>query len=177
METGQLFLETAINVFRLYKNEAERAIAQLDDTQLFSAPSSESNSVAVIMKHLWGNMLSRWTNFLTTDGEKEWRNRDTEFEAEDIKTRAELMQKWEEGWACMFKALNALTPADVTKTVYIRGEEYTVLRAIQRQTAHYVSHIGQVVYVAKMLKGSEWKTLSIPKGQSKAFNEKMFGKK
>jgi hypothetical protein len=177
MDTSKLFLDTSIKVFELYKKEAEGAIAQLDDKQLFQAPTPESNSVAIIMKHLWGNMLSRWTDFLTTDGEKDWRDRDAEFEAADIKTRAELMQKWEEGWACMFKALNTLTPADVDKQVFIRGEEYTVLKAIQRQTAHYASHIGQIVYVAKMLKGKEWKTLSIPKGQSKAFNEKMFGKK
>lgn len=177
METSKLYLETSIKVFELYKKEAEGAIEQLDEKQLFHAPTPESNSVAVIMKHLWGNMLSRWTDFLTTDGEKDWRDRDAEFEAADIKTKAEMMQKWEEGWACMFKALNALTPADIDKKVFIRGEEYTVLRAIQRQIAHYSSHIGQIVYVAKMLKGKEWRTLSIPKGQSKAFNEKMFGKK
>jgi len=177
MEISKLYLETSIKVFELYKKEAESAIGQLDEKQLFYAPTPESNSVAVIMKHLWGNMLSRWTDFLTTDGEKDWRDRDAEFEAADIKTKAELLQKWEEGWACMFKALNALTPADVDKQIFIRGEEYTVLKAIQRQTAHYASHIGQIVYVAKMIKGGEWKTLSIPKGQSKLFNEKMFGKK
>jgi len=171
------YLETSIKVFLLYKKEADGAIAQLDEQQLFIAPTPESNSVAAIMKHLWGNMLSRWTDFLTSDGEKEWRDRDAEFEATDIKTKAELIKKWEEGWACMFNALNPLTPADLGKTVYIRGEEYTVLKAIQRQTAHYASHIGQIVYVAKMLKGKEWKTLSIPKGQSKAFNQQMFGKK
>jgi hypothetical protein len=171
------YLQTSIKTFELYKKEAEDAMAQLDEKQLFTAPTPESNSVAVIAKHLWGNMLSRWTDFLTSDGEKVWRDRDAEFEAADINTKAELMQKWEEGWACMFKALNALTPADLGKKVYIRAEEYTVVKAIQRQTAHYASHIGQIVYVAKMLKGKEWKTLSIPKGQSKAFNEKMMGKK
>src|SRR5581483_11067589 len=132
MDTGKLFLETTIKVFELYKKEAEAAIAQLDDKQLFTAPTSESNSVAVIMKHLWGNMLSRWTDFLTTDGEKESRDRDAEFEAADIKTKAELMQKWEEGWACMFKALNSLATADLDRKVFIRGEEYNVTRAIQR---------------------------------------------
>ena len=177
MDTGKLFLETTIKVFELYKEQDEVAFTQLDDKQLFHAPTAESNSVAVIMKHLWGNMLSRWTDFLTTDGEKEWRDRDSEFETTDIKTRTELMQKWEEGWACMFKALNALTPNDVDRKVFIRAEEYTVMRALQRQLAHYSSHIGQIVYVAKMLKGKDWKTMSIPKGKSKEFNAKMFGKK
>jgi hypothetical protein len=174
---GTSFLDTSIKVFRLYKKEAESAIAQLDDKQLFTAPSPESNSVAVIVKHLWGNMLSRWTDFLTTDGEKDWRDRDSEFEINDNTTREELMKKWEEGWECMFKALEPLTPADLGHKVYIRGEEYTVIKAIQRQLAHYSSHIGQIVYIAKLLKGKDWKTLSIPKGQSKLFNEKMFGKK
>jgi len=176
-DIGKHYLETSIKVFLLYKKEAEGAINQLDEKQLFTAPSPESNSIAVIVKHLWGNMLSRWTDFLTTDGEKDWRDRDTEFEAADIKTKAELMKKWEEGWACMFNALNPLTPADLGKKVYIRGEEYTVLKAIQRQTAHYASHIGQIVYAAKMLKGKDWNTLSIPKGKSKEFNQQMFGKK
>ena len=176
-DIGQHYLDNTISTFQLYKKQAEGAIAQLDEKQLFIAPTPESNSVAVIMKHLWGNMLSRWTDFLTSDGEKEWRDRDAEFEATDIKTKAELMKKWEEGWACMFNALNPLKPGDLGKTVYIRGEEYTVLKAMQRQLAHYASHIGQIVYVAKMLKNKDWKSLSIPKGQSKAFNQQMFGKK
>jgi hypothetical protein len=176
-DIGQHFLETSIKVFQLYKKEAESAIAQLDEKQLFFPPVSESNSVAIIMKHLWGNMLSRWTDFLTSDGEKDWRDRDAEFETADVKTKDELMKKWEEGWACMFNALNPLTPADLMKRVYIRGEEYSVIKAIQRQLAHYSSHIGQIVYVAKMIKGKDWKTLSIPKGKSKEFNQMMFGKK
>jgi len=174
---SQHFLETTIKVFALYKKEAEGAMAQLSEQELFYAPTPESNSVAVIAKHLWGNMLSRWTDFLTSDGEKDWRDRDSEFEAADIKTKAELIKKWEEGWACMFNALNPLTPADLARKVYIRGEEYTVLRAMQRQLAHYSSHIGQIVYVAKMIKGKGWNTLSIPKGKSKEFNQQMFGKK
>ena len=174
---AKTYLDHTIKVFHLYKKEAEGAINQLDDKQLFAAPSEESNSVAVIIKHLWGNMLSRWTDFLTTDGEKEWRDRDSEFEITANTSKADLIKKWEEGWECMFKALEPLTPNDLGHKVYIRGEGYTVIKAIQRQLAHYSSHIGQIVYVAKMLKDKDWKTLSIPKGQSKAFNDKMFGKK
>jgi len=122
-------------------------------------------------------MLSRWTDFLTTDGEKEWRNRDTEFETDKNVSRAELNKMWEDGWALFFRTLDSLTDADLDKKVKIRGEEHTVLEALQRQTAHYSYHIGQIVYLAKACKDKNWASLSIPKGKSKEFNEKLFGKK
>lgn len=156
---------------------AEAAMAQLSDEQISWTPSPESNSIAIIVKHLWGNMLSRWTNFLTTDGEKYFRDRDAEFETTDISTRTQLMEKWEEGWKCFTDCLNSLKAEDLDKIVKIRGEDHTVVQALQRQLAHYSSHIGQIVYLAKMQKDKEWKTLSIPKGQSKQFNANMLSNK
>lgn len=171
------YLETTKKVFLSYKKLAEGAMAQLTDEQISWAPSAESNSIAAIVKHIWGNMLSRWTDFLTTDGEKDWRDRDAEFEAQDIVTRARLMEKWEEGWKCMMDTLNALTADDLAKIVKIRGEDHTVIDALQRQVAHYASHIGQIIYLAKAQKDNNWKTLSIPKGMSKQFNANMMGNK
>jgi hypothetical protein len=149
----------------------------LTDEQLTWAHSAQSNSIAVIVKHLWGNMLSRWTNFLTTDGEKESRDRDSEFETADITTRTQIMQKWDEGWKCFTDCLDSLKPEDLDKIVKIRGEDHTVIDALQRQIAHYGSHIGQIVYIAKAQKDKGWKTLSIPRGQSKQFNAMMTGTK
>ncbi|HWY97843.1 MAG TPA: DUF1572 family protein [Bacteroidia bacterium] len=171
------YLETTKKTFLQYKKMAEAAMAQLSDEQISWAPSPESNSIAVIVKHLWGNMLSRWTNFLTTDGEKDSRDRDAEFEATDISTRTQLMEKWEEGWKCFIDCSNSLKPEDLDKVVKIRGEDHTVIQALQRQLAHYSSHIGQIVYLAKMQKDKDWETLSIPKGQSKQFNANMMGNK
>lgn len=150
---------------------------QLSDEQISWSPSPESNSIAVIVKHLWGNMLSRWTNFLTTDGEKDFRDRDAEFVATDISNRTVLMEKWEEGWKCFSDCLNLLKPEDLERVVKIRNENHTVVEALQRQLAHYSSHIGQIVYLAKMQKDKDWKTLSIPRGQSKQFNTNMMGNK
>lgn len=150
---------------------------QLDEEQLNWAPSPESNSVVIIVKHLYGNMLSRWTDFLTTDGEKEWRNRDNEFVSEKKLSREQITWMWEDGWSLLFKTLYALTDADLDKKVKIRGEEHSVLEALQRQTAHYSYHVGQIVYIAKACKDKDWSSLSIPKNKSKEFNEKMLGKK
>ena len=141
-------LKNTINVFEYYKTLGEKAMAQITDEALFQIPDEKSNSISVIVKHLHGNMLSRWTDFLTTDGEKEWRDRDSEFE-ETIETREEVMKQWNEGWACVFSALATLQPEDFDKTVYIRNMGQTVLEAIMRQMAHYAYHLGQIVYLAR----------------------------
>lgn len=169
------YLSSVIERFNYYKDLGERAMIQLPDDALFKSPDKESNSIAVMVKHLWGNMRSRWTDFLNSDGEKSWRNRDSEFE-DDINGRAELMQKWEEGWSVLLASLNALEQDQFETTVLIRDEEHTVIEAINRQLAHYAYHIGQIVYLARMLKGESWQSLSIPKGGSKDFNKKMFKK-
>ena len=163
-------LKNTISVFEYYKSLGEKAMAQIDDEALFHMPDEKSNSISVIVKHLHGNMLSRWTDFLTTDGEKEWRDRDSEFE-ETIETRDEVMKQWNEGWACVLSALNALQSEDFDKTVYIRNMGQTVLEAIMRQMAHYAYHIGQIVYLARLFNEGDWKTLTIPKGGSAAFNK------
>lgn len=150
------YLESTIRVFNTYKKQAEDAMAQVDDNGLFWAPNAESNSIAIIVKHLWGNMLSRWTDFLTTDGEKPWRQRDDEF-INDWDNREILLKKWNEGWQCVFDTLNSLTESDLQKTVYIRGEAHTVIDAINRQIAHYSAHIGQIVYLAKLIKKMDGK--------------------
>ena len=163
-------LKNTISVFDYYKTLGEKAMAQITDEALFQMPDEKSNSISVIVKHLHGNMLSRWTDFLTTDGEKEWRDRDSEFE-ETIETREEVMKQWNEGWACVFSALNTLHPEDFDKTVYIRNMGQTVLEAIMRQMAHYAYHIGQIVYLARLFNEGDWKTLTIPKGGSAAYNK------
>jgi hypothetical protein len=155
------FLKSALREFNHYKSLGEKAIAQMPEDRLFWAYNEETNSVAVIVKHLWGNMMSRWTDFLMTDGEKQWRQRDAEFE-NDLNSRKELMSKWDEGWACVFKALASLSDSDLDRTVYIRGEAHTVLEAINRQVAHYASHVGQIIWIAKIF-ASDWQTLSIPR--------------
>jgi uncharacterized damage-inducible protein DinB len=164
------YLEEVRRQFRGHKRLAEGAIAQVKDEELFVTLDSESNSIAIIVKHIAGNMRSRFTDFLTTDGEKPDRNRDQEFEMNSAATRADLMRWWEEGWARVFAALEALTPQDIMRTVTIRGEPHTVLQAINRQVAHYAYHTGQIVFLAKHFRSSEWKTLSVPRGKSKEFN-------
>jgi hypothetical protein len=148
-----------------------KTFSQLQDEKLFWQLNADSNNIATIVKHLWGNMLSRWTDFLTTDGEKEWRNRDAEFE-NDISTRQELVKKWEEGWKCLFSALNILKTDDLQKVIYIRNEEHSITEAINRELAHYSYHIGQIVFIGKMLCENNWTSLSIPKGKSKSYNQK-----
>lgn len=169
------YLNSAKKQFQYYKSVGEKAMAQLKDEDLFWVYNDESNSIAIIVQHLWGNMLSRWTDFLTTDGEKEWRKRDLEFETV-ITTKAELMEKWNAGWQCLFDALDSLKPEDWHKTIYIRNEPHSVVDAINRQLAHYPYHIGQIVFIGKMAAG-DWKALTIPKGNSQAFNDAMFNKK
>jgi hypothetical protein len=156
---------------RGHKRMGEGAMAQLGDHEFFLTLEPESNSVAILVKHLAGNMRSRFTDFLTTDGEKANRFRDREFEVTTAATRAEVMKWWEEGWACVLRAIEALKPEDVMHTVTIRGEPHTVLQAINRQIAHYAAHIGQIVFLAKHLRSSEWKTLTIPRGKSEEFKK------
>jgi Protein of unknown function (DUF1572) len=163
------YLEEARRQLRGHKRMGEGAMAQLRDEDFFVALDEESNSVAVLVKHLAGNMRSRFTDFLTTDGEKPDRFRDREFELGTATTRAEVMKWWEEGWRCVLGAVEALKPEDVSRTVTIRGEPHTVLQAINRQIAHYAQHLGQIVFLAKHLRASEWKTLSIPRGKSEEF--------
>ena len=164
---GTHFLEIVTQELNRIKVRAEKAIAQVaDDRRLHVKLDAESNSVAVIVTHLSGNMLSRWTDFLTTDGEKPSRNRDSEFEPPETMTRAELKAAWERGWACLFSSLDALTPADLTAKVRIRGEEFTAMEAIVRQFDHYASHIGQIVFLAKHLEWERWQSLSVPRRKS-----------
>ncbi|MCW3110835.1 MAG: hypothetical protein JWQ09_5341 [Segetibacter sp.] len=167
------YLNSVKKQFEYYKMLGEKTFAQLSDEQLFWQYNEESNSIATIVKHLWGNMLSRWTDFLTTDGEKEWRNRDAEFE-NDFKTREELLSKWNEGWSCLFKALDSLTTNDLAKDIYIRNQGHTVTEAINRQLAHYPYHVGQIVFIGKMVCNTNWSSLSIPKGKSQEINAAKF---
>ena len=169
------YLESAKKEFGYYKLLSEKTFSQLTDEQLFIEANSESNSIATIVKHLRGNMLSRWTDFLTTDGEKEWRKRDEEFE-NDISTREELLQKWQEGWSCLFKALDSISDDDLSRVIYIRNQGHTILEAINRQLSHYPYHIGQIVFIGKMLSDKNWNSLSIPKGGSKEYNRDKFSK-
>ena len=167
------FLEDSLAVFRKYKKLAEDAITQLDDEEFFALIDAEANSVAVIVKHLAGNMRSRWSDFLTTDGEKATRDRDAEFRIEPQTTRAEVMRWWEEGWGYVFAAVEPLGGADLERTVLIRNEPHTVLKAINRQLTHYAYHVGQIVFLAKHFKSENWKSLSIARGQSETFNQAM----
>jgi hypothetical protein len=168
---GAHYLANAIAEFRLLKKQAERTMAQLTDEEFFVALDPESNSIAVLVKHLAGNMRSRWTDFLTSDGEKPDRFRDQEFEFDGDTKREEVMSWWEQGWQILFNALEPLEPNDAMRTVIIRQEPHTVVQAINRQLTHYATHIGQIVFLAKHLKSSEWKTLSVPRGQSEQFNQ------
>lgn len=162
------FLASADHQFRYYKSLGEKTFAQLTDEQLFWQPNDESNSIATIVKHLWGNMLSRWTDFLTTDGEKPWRERDAEFDR-PIASRAEMMEKWNEGWDCVFRATSSIGEADLGRVIHIRLVPHTVLEALHRQLAHYPYHVGQIVWIAKMLTAEAWASLSIPKPGQKAW--------
>ncbi len=169
------YLESVRRLFRYYKGLGEQAMAQLTEEELKWRPEPESNNLATIIKHLNGNMLSRWTDFLTSDGEKPWRNRDSEFE-DTIGSREQAMAAWEEGWKCVLEAVDSLQEESLQRIVYIRNEGHTVLEAVNRQLAHYSYHVGQMVYLAKQIKGQEWQSLSIPRGQSEAFNEEKFAR-
>lgn len=164
------YLEEALRCFQGQKRLAEGAMAQLRDEEMFRALDEESSSVAVIVKHMAGKMRSRWTGFLTTDGEKPDRHRDQEFILGPGATREQVLHWWEEGWRCVFGALNSLRPQDLGRSVVIRGQEHSVLQAINRQISHYAYHAGQIVFLAKHFRAGGWKSLSIPRGQSEAFN-------
>ncbi len=168
-EVSKHYLEEVQRQMRGWKRNGEGALSQLRDEDFFVTLDPESNSIAIIVKHIAGNMRSRFTDFLTTDGEKPDRNRDGEFELTTSTTRSDVMRWWEDGWACVFAALGSLKPEDLMRTVTIRHEPHTVLQAINRQVAHYAHHIGQIVFLAKHFRSSEWKTLSIPRGKSKDF--------
>lgn len=167
------YLESVLKQFKYYKHLGDQTFKQLNDQELIWQFHSESNSIAIIVKHLWGNMRSRWTDFLSTDGEKEWRNRDTEFEA-DLKQREDILAAWEEGWSCLFEALHSITTTDFQETIYIRNMGHTIVEAINRQLAHYAYHVGQIVFIGRVLKNETWQSLSIPKGASKTYNDQKF---
>src|SRR5271167_402745 len=171
-----LYIDEAFRSLRGHKRLADGAIAQLSDEQFFAVLDPESNSVATIVKHLAGNMRSRFTDFLTSDGEKPDRNRDREFVTHADAKREEVLRSWEQNWQLVFETINSLHPDDLGRTVSIRGEPHSVLQAINRQVAHYAYHVGQIVFLAKHWKGAEWKTLSVPKGKSEQFNAKMLKK-
>jgi len=168
-------LSVAIDELQKIKKLADKSIEQLSDAQLHATIDPEANSVAILMRHMAGNMRSRWINFLASDGEKPDRMRDREFE-DPGQSRAELMAEWEHGWQCVFDALTPLSDADLQRTVMIRSEPHTVYKAISRQVAHYAGHAYQILFLAKHLQGSKWKTLSIPRGQSEEFNRRMLAK-
>lgn len=166
------YLQDSLALFAQYKKLGERAIAQVADEDLGRAIDGESNSIAVIVKHMAGNMRSRWTDFLTTDGEKPDRHRDTEFETPPG-TRERMMRLWDEGWETLFAALRPLSDSDLSRAVVIRGEPHSVMQAINRQVAHYALHIGQIIFLAKHLASGHWQTLSVPRGKSAEFNQKV----
>jgi hypothetical protein len=176
MNATEAFLSSARKQFLYYKTLGDKAMEQLEPAQLFYAANDNTNSIAVIVKHLHGNMLSRWTDFLTSDGEKEWRKRDAEFEESSLHDKAELLKTWNAGWDCLFKALDELKPEQLAQIVYIRNEGHTVMEAINRQLAHYPYHVGQIVFYAKLIKQSEWTSLSIPKNKSNDYNSEKFSK-
>ncbi len=170
MSIGKDYLGTAIRRLKYYKDLGDKTFAQLNEWDFHYQPNDESNSIATIIQHLSGNMLSRWTNFLTEDGEKEWRKRDEEFDVHQY-TKLQLVELWEKGWTCFLDTLSALKKKDLKKTVSIRQEELTVIDAINRQLAHYPYHIGQIIFLAKIIKNKNWQNLSIPKGNSQVYNQ------
>ena len=172
LEFTTSYIQDSLAIFRYYKRLAERAMEQVTDEQLFATLDPEANSIAIIVKHLAGNMRSRWTDFLSTDGEKQNRNRDSEF-VDPPATRNQLLAVWENGWTCLFTALESHSDADLGRTVTIRGEAHSVLQAINRELAHYPHHVGQIVLVAKHFAGENWQSLTIPRNQSAEFNRKV----
>jgi len=167
------YLESVRKQFLYYKSLGEKAMSQLGEQELFWQFNPDSNSIAIIVNHLAGNMRSRFTDFMTTDGEKPWRNRDAEFE-DSLNTAAQVQEVWESGWLCLLNALDGLAEHDLEKIIYIRNDGHTVTEAINRQLAHYPYHIGQMIYIAKMLRGEKWNSLSIPKNQSATYNSRKF---
>lgn len=175
MEINNIYLESIKKQMLYYKTIAEKAMEQLSEEQLFIAVNEDTNSIANIVKHMSGNMLSRWTDFLTSDGEKSWRERDTEFESFTT-SKEDLLEIWNKGWKCFFNAIDSLQPEQLSQIIYIRNEGQTALDAINRQLAHYPYHIGQIVFYAKMLKKGDWESLSIPKNKSNSYNSEKFSK-
>jgi hypothetical protein len=174
MDVQQIFLESVIKRFKDYNRLGERTFEQLNNDQMHMQPNKETNSIAIIIQHLHGNMLSRWTNFLTEDGEKTWRKRDEEFE-EQLQPKDQLLHLWNEGWNVLLQTMSSLTNDDLNKTVIIRKEPHFVIDAINRQLTHVSYHVGQIVLLGKWIKAEQWQSLSIPKGGSTSFNEKMMG--
>jgi hypothetical protein len=170
MSIGNDYLDTAIRRLKYYKELGDKTFVQLNEWDFHYQPNDESNSIATIIQHLSGNMLSRWTNFLTEDGEKEWRKRDEEFDVHQY-TKEQLVALWEKGWTCFLDSLGSLRKKDLKKTVTIRQEELTVIDAVNRQLAHYPYHIGQIIFLAKIIKNKNWQNLSIPKGNSQTYNQ------
>ncbi len=170
MTTGKEYLTTVISRLKYYRELAEKTFDQLEERDFHFQPSSESNSIAVMVQHMAGNMLSRFTGFLTEDGEKEWRERDAEFEDQEY-AKEKIIETWDRGWKCVLDVLDSLKEEDLTKTVYIRKEPLSAMDAINRQLAHYSYHIGQIVYLGRLIRNENWKSLSIPKGKSAAFNK------
>lgn len=168
------YLESVIKQFEYYKMLGDKTFTQISEEKFFWQFNEDSNSIAIIVKHLWGNMLSRWTDFLTTDGEKDWRNRDAEFE-NSITTKQEVIEKWDEGWKVFLDTLKSLKDEDLEKVIYIRNQGHTVLEAINRQLAHYPYHVGQIVFIGKV-SSEKWNSLSIPKGKSNTYNTEKFSK-
>ncbi len=167
------YLISAIKQFQYYKMLGEKSINQIDDEKLFHRNDDSQNSIAIIVNHLWGNMMSRWTDFLNSDGEKDFRNRDLEFESV-INNKTELLQKWEEGWNCLFSALDEINDENFNQTIYIRNQGHSITEAVNRQLCHYAYHIGQIVLLAKQVRGADFDSLSIPKGKSKDYNSAKF---
>ena len=170
IELAEHYLADALQTFRDYKKLAERAFEQISDEDFFRTLDEESNSIAVNMKHMAGNMISRWTDFLTTDGEKPERNRDIEFVMLPGTSKDDILAYWEKGWKCVFEAVGPLQPEDLMRTIKIRGQDHTVIQAINRQLAHYAYHVGQIVFLAKHFKSSDWQSLSVPRNKSAEFN-------
>ena len=171
-----LYLQDVVEQFRQLKSLADRAMAQVRDEDVFATLDDESNSLAILIQHMAGNMRSRWTDFLTSDGEKPDRNRDSEFVVAAGTSRQDLQERWEEGWRCLFQTLTALSEEDLALTVLIRAEPHSVIKAINRQLTHYGYHVGQIVFLAKHFASDHWRTLSVPRGKSRQFNAEKFGR-
>ena len=169
---NKIFLDSAIRRLRYYKDLGDKTFAQLNDEDFHFTPAEECNSIAIIIQHMHGNMLSRWTDFLTSDGEKDWRTRDAEFEQQPL-NKEQLLKLWEEGWKCFFDAVTALSAADFEKTVYIRSQPLSVVDAINRQLAHYPYHVGQIIYAAKIITNKNWQNLSVPRGKSAEYTNEL----
>lgn len=175
MDSQSTALNGSVRLFKYYKVMTEKTVVQLTDEELHHTPSAELNSIAVLMKHISGNMISRWTNFRTEDGEKPWRNREGEF-YDDINSRKELIDHWEKGWNVLFDSLNSIENDEINDIIYIRNEGHTILEAVERHLAHVAYHTGQIVMLAKWMRGDGWETLSIPKGKTEEFNQEKFNK-